>query len=143
MAVRVAAVSSDGGGSPGTLTGTVSNAFVLNGIESVAARGTVKVTLTLPGPGTLQIVGKASAAQFAGVSRTKKKRKTPIVIVRLRLTVSKAGRIVVTLVPTASAKTVLARRGKLRATVTITYTPKGGEPRSIVRTVTFRLKRRR
>ena len=135
--------SSGGSGSPGTLTGTVSNAFVLNGMESVAARGTVKVTLTLPGPGTLQIVGTASAAQLAGASRTKKKRKTPVVIARLRLTVSKAGRIVVTLVPTTSAKAVLARRGKLRATVTITYTPKGGEPRSIVRTATFRLKRRR
>ena len=135
--------SSGGSDSPGTLTGTVSNAFVLNGMESVAARGTVKVTLTLPGPGTLQIVGKASGAQLAGVSRTKKKRKTPIVIVRLRLTISKAGRIVVALIPTTSARTILARRGKLRATVTITYTPKGGAPRAIARTVTFRLKRRR
>jgi hypothetical protein len=125
------------------LTGTVSNAFVLNGIESVAARGAVKVTLTLPGPGTLQIVGKASAAQLARASRTKRKRKTPVVIAQLRRTVSKAGRIVVTLVPTAGARTVLARQGKLKATVTITYTPKGGAPRSIVRTVTFRLKRRR
>jgi hypothetical protein len=135
--------SSGGGDSLGTLIDTVSNAFVLNGIESVAARGTVKVTLTLPGPGALQIVGKASAAQRAGVSRTKKQRKTPVVIAHLRLTVSKAGRIVVTLVPTGSAKTVLARRVKLRASVTITYTPIGGAPRSIVRLVTFRLKRRR
>ena len=135
--------SSGAGGNPGTLTGTVSNAFVLNGVESVAARGTVKVTLTLPGPGTLRIVGKASAAQLAGASRTKRKRKTPVVIAQLRRTVSKAGRIVVTLVPTAGARTVLARQGKLKATVTITYTPKGGAPRSIVRTVTFKLKRRR
>jgi hypothetical protein len=135
--------SSGGGDSPGTLTGTVSNAFVLNAMESVAARGTVKVTLTLPGPGTLQIVGKASGAQLAGVSRIKKKRKTTLVIAQLRLTVSKAGRIVVTLVPTASARTVLVKRGKLKATVTITYTPNGGAPRSIMRTVTFRLKRRR
>jgi hypothetical protein len=134
---------SGGGGNPGTLTGTVSNAFVLNGMESVAARGTVKVTLTLPGPGTLQIVGKASAAQLAGVSRKKKKRETTLVITQLRLTVSKAGRIVATLLPTAGAKAVLARRGKLTGTVTITYTPNGGALRSIVRTVTFRLKRRR
>ncbi len=135
--------SSGSSGSPGTLTGTVSNTFVLNGMESVARHGTVKLTLTLPGPGTLQIVGRASAAQLAGASRTKKKRKTTLVIARLRLTVSKAGRIVVTLVPTAGAKIPLARRGKLRATVTVTYTPKGGEPRSIVRAVTFRMKRRR
>lgn len=135
--------SSSGGGSPGTLTGTVSNTFVLNGIESAATRGTIKITLTLPGPGTLQIVGKASAAQLAGVSRTKKKRRTPVVIARLRLTASKVGRIIVMLVPTASAKMILVRRGKLKATITITYTPKGGVPRSIERTVTFRLDRRR
>jgi hypothetical protein len=138
-----------GGGSLGgsdsadALTGTVSNAFVLNGMKSVVGRGTVKVTLTLPGPGTLQIVGRASAAQLAGASRAKERRKTTLVIVRLRLTVIKAGRVVVTLVPTGSARTVLAERGKLRATVTVTYTPNGGEPRAIVRPVTFRLKRRR
>jgi hypothetical protein len=134
-----------GGGSSGASDGpgTVSNAFVLNGMESVAARGTVRITLTLPGPGMLQIVGKASAAQLAGVSRTKKKRKTMLVIARLRLTVSKAGRIVVTLIPTVSARAVLARQGKLKASVTITYTPNGGAPRSIARAVTFRLKRRR
>jgi hypothetical protein len=52
----------------GTLASTVSNTFVLTGLESVAARGSVKITLTLPGPGTLQLVGKASAAQLAAVS---------------------------------------------------------------------------
>jgi hypothetical protein len=135
--------SGGGGDSPGTLTVTVSNAFVLNGMESVAGRGTVKVTLTLPGPGTLQIVGKASAAQLAGASRTKKKRETTRVIAQLCFTVSKAGRVVVTLVPSGSAKTIVVKRGKLKATVTITYTPNGGAPRSIMRTVTFRLKRRR
>jgi hypothetical protein len=128
--------------SSGTLTSTVSNAFVLNGMASVAAHGTVKLTLTLPGPGTLQIVGEASAGQLADAS-TKKKRKTTVVIARLRLTVSKAGRIVLTLIPTASAKAILARRGKFSAALTITYTPKGGEPRSITQIVTFRLKRRR
>jgi hypothetical protein len=132
-----------GGDSLGTQTSTVSNAFVLNGVESVAAHGTVKLTLTLPGPGTLEIVGRASVAQVAAASHTKKKRKATLVIARLRLTISKAGRIVVMLAPTASAKAVLARQGKLSATVIITYTPKGGAPRSIVRTVTFRLKRRR
>jgi|GEM_PF-1735924 len=132
-----------GSDSAGTLTGTVSNAFVLNGVESVAARGAVKVTLTLPGPGTLQIVGKASAAQLVAASRTRKKRKTLVVIARLRRTVSKAGQIVVTLVPTSSVKTILVKRGRLKATITVTYTPKGGAPRSIVRAVTFRLKRRR
>ncbi len=135
--------SSVGGGNPGTLTGTVSNAFVVNSMEIVARHGTVRATLTVPGPGTLQIVGRATLAQLAGGSCTEKKHKTTLVVVRQRLTVRKAGRIVMTLVPTDGAKLVLGRRGKLRATVTITYTPKGGVPLSIVRTVTFRLERRR
>lgn len=132
--------SSGSSGSSGTLTGMVSNAFVLNGIDSVAAHGTVKVTLTLPGPGALQVVGEASATQLADAP-TKKARKAPVVIARLQLSVSKAGRIVLTLVPTTSAKAILARRGKFSATLTITYTPKGGAPRSIVRAAIFRLKR--
>lgn len=134
--------SSGGDGSPGMLTGAVSNVFVLNDMESVARHGTVRVTVTFPGPGTLQIVGVASATHPATASRTKKRR-TTVQIIHLRLAISKAGRIVVTLHPTGSARTVLARRGTLKATVTFTYTPRGGEPRSIVRPVTFRLKRRR
>ena len=62
-------------------------------------------------------------------------------IARLRLAVDKAGRVVALLVPTNSAKTILAKRGRLEATVTITYTPNGGAPRSITRVATFRLKR--
>jgi hypothetical protein len=131
------------GDSQGTLTGAVSNAFALTDLESVARHGAIKVTLTLPGPGTLQIVGNASPAQLAGAAHAKKKHRTTLVVAPLRLTVDKAGRTVVTLVPTASAKAILAKHGRLGATITITYTPKGGEPRSIVRTVTFRLKRRR
>jgi hypothetical protein len=87
------------------------------------------------------IVVSATPAPLPCAWRTKKKRTAAVVIVRLRLAAGKAGRIVATLVPTAGAKAILARQGKLRATVTITYTPKGGEPRSIVRTVVFRLKR--
>jgi hypothetical protein len=131
-----------GGDNPSTPTGTVSSAFVLNGVDRVARHGAVKLTLTLPGPGTLQIVGRTNAAQPAGASPTSKSSKATLVVVRLRLTVSEAGRIVVTLVPTTSAKVLLSRRGKLKATFTITYTPKGGAPRSIARTITFKSKRR-
>jgi hypothetical protein len=134
--------SSGGSGNPGTLTGTMRSTFVLNSVECVAAHGTVKLMLTLPGPGMLRIVGRATPTQLAGVSHAKG-RKTMFVIARRWLMVSKAGRILVTVVPTAGAKAILVRRGKLRATITITYTPKGSTPRSIVRAVTFRLKRQR
>jgi uncharacterized membrane protein YgcG len=131
---------SSGGGSPGTLTGTVSNAFVLNSMESIPTRGTLELTLTLPGPGTLQILARA---QLAGASTTNKKRKTPVVIARLHLTVNNAGRTLATLHPTNSARTILTKHGKLEATITITYTPTDGTPRSLTRTVTIKLKRRR
>jgi hypothetical protein len=132
--------SSAGSGGSGVQTGTESDVFVLDGMESVPARGAVKVTLTFPGPGVLKIVGDAGSTE---VSRTKRKRRSPLTVVRLRLTANKAERIVVVLVPTASAYAVLAKQGKLRTTVTITYTPNGGEPRSITRIFTFRLRRRR
>jgi len=140
---------SGGGGSPGTPTGTVSNAFVLAGIASFAKDGKLRLTLTLPGPGTLQIVAEASTAQLADAARTsttrhhpKRSRTTTVVIARARLVVSKAGRTVVTLPLTRKARSMLAKQGKLRATVTITYTPTGGTSRSTTRTVTFSLKRR-
>jgi len=131
--------SNGGGGSKGGVTGTASNAFVLDGMEIVAAHGTIKLTLTLPAPGILQIVSKTTSAQLAS---HKKKRKT-LLVARARLTVSKAGRISVTLAPTGEAKGMLSRQGKLKATLIITYTPAGGTARFIDRTVTFRLKRKR
>jgi hypothetical protein len=129
--------SGDSGG-PGILAGIVNNTFVLDGVESMATRGTVKVELTLPGPGTLQIVGKATALQAVGASHTTKKRKATVVVGPSRVTVGDAGKIVLTLVPTASANTLLAKHSELTAIVTITYTPRGGLPRSLVRTVTFK-----
>jgi hypothetical protein len=106
----------------------------LDDIESVAAHGTIKLTLILPGPGTVQIVGKGT---LAGASH-KNARRTQRVIAQARLATNKAGRVVIVLAPTASAKKTLAKHGKLRATITITYTPTSGRPTSITRTVTFR-----
>jgi hypothetical protein len=138
--------SSVGGGSPnggdgshGGVTGTASNAFVLDGIEIVAARGTIKLTLTLPAPGILQIVSETTSAQLA----SHKKKRNTLLVARAQLTVSKAGRISVTLAPTGEAKRMLSRRGKLKATLIITYTPAGGAARSIDRTVTLRIKRKK
>jgi hypothetical protein len=128
--------SNKGDGSQGELTGTASNAFVLDDMEIVAAHGTIRLTLTLPAPGTLQIVSETASAQLAS---HKKKRRT-LLVARARLTVSKAGRISVTLAPTGETKRMLSKQGKLKATLIITYTRAGGTARSIYRTVTFRMK---
>jgi hypothetical protein len=129
--------SNGGGGSQGGVTGTASNAFTLDGMEIIAAHGTIKLTLTLPAPGILQFASKTTSSQLASHER---KIKT-LLVARVRLTVSKAGRISVTLAPTGEAKRMLSRQGKLKATLTITYTPTGGTARSVDRTVTFRMRR--
>jgi hypothetical protein len=126
------------GGGQGAVAGIVSDSFAL-GIESVAAHGTLRLRLTVPASGVLQIVGDASTARLAAAGRRKRQGRS-FVAARLRLAVSKPGPIVVTLAPTPLARTILARRGKLTTTLTITYPPHGGKPRSIERTVTFKLK---
>jgi hypothetical protein len=125
----------------GGVLGAPSNAFKLTGIATIARRGAVELTLSLPGPGALQIIGTASAAQLGAAARAREGAKT-LVVARAHLTTSKGGRLVATLAPTPRAKAILATRGTLGAIITITYTPPGGAPRSIVRSVSFRMTRR-
>jgi len=125
-------------GSSGTPTSMVNNLFVLEGMGSLT-RGRIKVKLILPGPGTLQIIGKAPVH---GALHSKRKRGTMLLVALVQVAVKQAGRIVVALAPDATARAVLAGQGQLKTTIAITYTPKGGEPRTILRSLTLRLKRR-
>jgi hypothetical protein len=130
-----------GGRAPGAQDGSVSNLFKLTGVTVRSGHGAVALTLSLPGPGALQIVGTASAAQLGAAARARGGAKT-LLIAQTHLTASAGGSLVATLLPTARARAILARRGALTASVTITYTPRGGAPRSIVRTIGFRMARR-
>lgn len=65
-----------------------------------------------------------------------------LLVALVQVAVKQAGRIVVALAPDATARAVLAGQGQLKTTIAITYTPKGGEPRTILRSLTLRLKRR-
>ena len=121
----------------GSLAGTVSNAFGLVGIESFM--GKLKLTVDLPGPGTLEMVAEDNTTPSPDVKSHAKSGHVTVRIAQRLLTVKKAGKVVVALAPSGKVKRMLARQGKLKAMVTITYTPKGGEPRSTTRIVTLRL----
>ena len=129
---------SGGGAHDGSLAGTVNNAFGLIGIENFM--GKLKLTVDLPGPGTLEMVAEGNTTTSRDVKSHSKSGHVTMRIAQRLLTVAKAGKVVVALTPSGKAKRMLARQGKLKATVTITYTPKGGEPRSATRIVTLRLR---
>jgi len=54
--------------------------------------------------------------------------------------VAKAGKVKVTLKPTAAGKKVLKKKGKIRQKVRITFTPTGGTPKSTTKTITIKRK---
>jgi hypothetical protein len=59
----------------------------------------------------------------------------------VRKTLARAGRIEITLRPTAAGRSILRRKGTLHTRVRITFTPTGGTPSSVLKTLTFRLSR--
>jgi alpha-tubulin suppressor-like RCC1 family protein len=137
---------STSGGQGGALTGPTGTAFTLSGLV-VSTEGRLRLTVDMPGPGMLQILAKAPAAQTSHDAKRhhaeSDRGAATLLIAQQHLTVPNPGQMVVTLTPTAKAMRMLAREGRLTARVTITYTPKGGLPDSIKRTVTLRLKQRR
>jgi hypothetical protein len=59
------------------------------------------------------------------------------VIARKTKKVTKAGTVKVRLIANAAAKKVIRQKGKLKATLQITFKPKSGKRKTIVRHVTF------
>jgi hypothetical protein len=119
---------------PGPAGGAPSNAFSVRGSSASAADGTVTVSVDLPGPGRLAGVATASVQ----VARKKK-----VTVARKSLTAAKAGRVRLKLSPTRKAKGILKKKGRLKASLKLTFTPTGGSPKSSTRSVTFKLKKKR
>jgi hypothetical protein len=116
-----------------------SNAFTV-GSKIVFKSGSTTLTITVPGPGVLQVAPTAggSRAQIARARAAKKKKKALVKTVRVN--VAKAGKVKVTLKPTAAGKKVLKKKGKIRQKVRITFTPTGGTPKSTTKTITIKRK---
>jgi hypothetical protein len=102
-----------------------SNVFTLGRTSIMPLKGLARLTLTLPGPGQLKITGKARRIRVIRISRS----------------ITRAGRLTLTLRPSRAARRVLRRRGRLRTALRITYTPTGGTAHTVRKTLTFRLRR--
>lgn len=118
---------------PGTTTPppvVPSNRFTIVRTTLRSRQGTGQFTVRVPGRGTLTLSAKAKSGR---------KR---INVDAVRLTVSRSGTYRLNLKPGKAAKRILKKRGKLRVSVRITFTPRGGTLRAINRTVTLRLTRK-
>jgi hypothetical protein len=124
----------DGPGNPGGGGNDAppSNVVTIARKPSAAGNGTVTLRLDLPGAGELDILGRASVA----TARRKK-----IVVTRKSLSVKAAGTVTVKLKATKAAKKKLKKKRRLKTSLAITFSPTGGTPATIKRSVTFKLKR--
>jgi ABC-type phosphate transport system substrate-binding protein len=94
-------------------------------ISSKTGRATVSVKL--PGKGRLVLLGNAKSG------------KKTIKVGRVVLTANRAGTFKLTLKPGKAAKALLERKGRLKVTLKLTYTPTGGTAKSSTKTVTLKL----
>jgi len=118
-----------------------SNAYSVKGTKASSKRGVVTLSVEVPGPG--KITGKATAKVPAALLAARRKGpKRSITVAGKTLRPKAAGVVKLKLKARKRAKRLLRRKGKLRASVRITYTPTGGTPRTQKRKVTFKLGKR-
>jgi hypothetical protein len=95
------------------------NALTLRGAAVDAGKGVAGLKVVVPGPGTLVVSG----AQ----------------VLRRSLDARAAGTVTVPIKPKAKARRALRKKGRLRTTVTVAFTPVGGETATVQRALTLRL----
>lgn len=120
-----------GGGGGGSTPPPVkpSNLFSMLKKSISSKTGGATVSVKLPGPGKLELVGSA------------KNGKAKIKVGRVVLTANKAGTFDLALKPSAAAKKVLNKKGSLRVTLSLTFTPTGGEANTSTSSLTLKLKK--
>lgn len=101
-----------------------SNVVVLGKPTFNKNKGTARLPVTVPGPGTLTI---------ADVKTTKKRIKAKT------LTATAASTLILPVKPTKSARTTLKNKGKLKLKVAVTFTPTGGFAAAVTRKLTLKL----
>jgi TolB protein len=94
-----------------------SNAFTFGQPKLNEKKGTAKLPVTVPGPGTLALSGKNVVAQRRHRSAAERP-------------VTGPGTVNLLVKPRGKAKRRLGRIGKVKVKVTITFTPTGGSPAS-------------
>jgi ABC-type phosphate transport system substrate-binding protein len=126
---------SAGAGSPVPGPAPISNLFSLPKKSISSKTGQATVSVKIPGPGKVEMVGTANLTSGKGKRRNKKVTQ----VGRTVLNASKAGTFNLTLKPSAAAKKQLAKTGKLKVSLKITYTPTGGAAKTSSSAVTLKL----
>ena len=113
--LRVAVAAGDyyfyGGVDAVSITSTPpSNAITRGKLSLNKKKGTAKLAINVPGPGTLVAVGKGKSKK----------------VKRATLTATGAGKVQLPLKPNRAGKKVLNAKGKLKTGIAVTFTPTGG-----------------
>ncbi len=93
------------------------NSFTLGGVKRNKKKGTAKLTVQVPNPGTLTASGKGVKLASAGGAV-------------VSTTVTAPGEVRLPIKATGKKKKKLKQKGKVQVKPTITYTPTGGDPSS-------------
>jgi hypothetical protein len=93
-----------------------SNAFRFGKLKRNKKKGTARLIVTFPGPGTFSLTGKGVVAERSAA-------------------VAGAGNAALTIKPKGKWKRVLLRKGKVKVKIALTFTPSGGEARTATRVV--------
>lgn len=121
--------NSGGSGGGGGAPAKPSNAFSLLRKSISSKSGGATISVKLPGAGKLDLLGSAKSG------------KATIKVGHVVLTANKAGSFDLTLKPSAAAKKALRSKGSLRVSLTLTFTPIGGDAKTSTSTVTLKLKK--
>lgn len=126
----------DGGGTsnpPAPLA--PSNLFSLPKKTISSKTGGATVSVKIPGPGVVELVGTANVPSAKGKRSSKK----AIQVGRTTLTASGAGTYNLALKPSNAAKQQLRSKGQLKVSLKVTYTPTGGTASTSTSSVTLKL----
>jgi subtilisin len=93
---------------------TSSNDFTFGKVRRNKRRGTARLIVKVPGPGNVKLARNRQVRKAAAKSEA-------------------AGRVRLRVRPTRKAKRVLNERGRAKVRAKVTYTPKGGKPRTKVK----------
>ncbi|HEY5815225.1 MAG TPA: substrate-binding domain-containing protein [Solirubrobacterales bacterium] len=128
---------SSGGGGAVVLSPPPSNLFSLPKKSISSQTGQATVSVKVPGPGKVELIGTANVPS-GKASRVYMKK---IMVGKVVLTAGKAGTYNLTLKPSGAAKKRLREKGKLQVKLQVTFTPTGGTAKTTNSTVTLKLKK--
>jgi ABC-type phosphate transport system substrate-binding protein len=120
-----------GSATPAPLPFKPSNLFTLPRKSISSKTGSATISVNLPGPGVLVMAATAKVG------------KKQVKVGRTVLNAGRAGTFALQLKPSAAAKQQLRKKGSLKVSLELTFTPTGGDANSSNSTVVLKLKKRK